>query len=371
MSSDDYRAALDSFVADLKRVWRAVGGPPYTNLESLSEDVLRQHPAGGVRLMVLAPSTTSEILSGRRKQAPKWPWVLTFLTVLHAAARQGGIDAGVVGTTDEWQRKHEAVLAAQEAALSRPRSGGQRWYRARGGTDVMDPVPDRGIAVAHDEAAKADALAWAFLTLARQADAPRRWHNCRRIAPEWVKSYLNLESSAESIRAYKTRFIPGLLQTEAYARAVIAQYRPDVTADEIACLADLFMRRQSPRRHQKPHRLWVVVEERVFHDQQIDASIMRAQVQHLIDLTDESHITLQVVPAGTGSKLTLSEPIAIFRFPEPSVGDVICLEQPDGALFLHERKDIEYYQQLFHSIAVKAAPPAATRRMLISIRDGI
>src|SRR6267154_784258 len=112
MADDDYRADQDSFIDDLKRVWCAVGGPSYAQLEYLSAQVLRRRRSEGVEFVSLAPSTTSEILSGRRKQALKWPWVLTFLTVLQVAAQRGGIDAAVVGTIDEWKRKHEAVLAA-------------------------------------------------------------------------------------------------------------------------------------------------------------------------------------------------------------------------------------------------------------------
>src|SRR5579862_8965444 len=93
MSNDNYRTGLDGFIADLNRVWRAAGSPPYATLESISKRVLRQHPAEDVRHMVLAPSTTSEILKGRRKQVPKWTWVLAFLAVLQAAAQQRGIDA--------------------------------------------------------------------------------------------------------------------------------------------------------------------------------------------------------------------------------------------------------------------------------------
>jgi hypothetical protein len=80
MADDDYRADLDCFIADLQRVWRAVGGPSYAQLECLSAQLLRRRRSEGVEFVSLAPSTTSEILSGRRKQALKWPWVLTFLT---------------------------------------------------------------------------------------------------------------------------------------------------------------------------------------------------------------------------------------------------------------------------------------------------
>lgn len=365
MSNGDYQAGLDGFIADLKGAWRAVGAPPLTQLESISERVLRQHPGEGVRFVVLAPSTTSEILAGRRKQAPKWPWVLTFLSALRAAAPRGGIDAAVVGDLDEWKRRHEAVLAARDAPPLPARPRGQRRRAARGRTGVIDPAPAPG-AAAGDDPGEADVVLGAFLTLVRQAGALPGRHGCGDIAPEWLESYLTLESSAEVIRIYETRFVPGLMRTREYAREVIGRQLPGVSRGDVSRLAELCLLRQTQGRHQEPRRLWAVVEEAALRDQRIDAPVMRVQVERLIELSDDPRIALQVVPAG---RLTFSEPVTIFRFPEPFLGDVVCLEQPDDMLFLHERKDTDHYSQFFDNMTVRAAPPDITRRMLVKIRD--
>jgi hypothetical protein len=369
MADDGNKADLDSFIADLKRAWRAVGGPSYAQLEYLSAQVLRQRRSEGVRFMVLAPSTTSEILSGRRKQVLKWPWVLTFLTVLQVAARRGGIDTAVVGTIDEWKRKHEAVLAAGQAPPHSVRAGGQRQRGAHEYVSVIDPL--RAAAAVRDADNEANALLAAFLAVVQQAGASRRPHGCpdRETAPEWLELYSNLESDAEVIRAYETEVVPGLLQTEAYARAIIAQCLPGATADEVMRLVELRMQHQRLHRYQGWRRLWAIVEESAFRSQRIDARIMRAQVEYLISLTDKPNVALQVVPAGTGGNRTLSEPMTIFRFPGRYLGDVVCLERPDRAFFVHERKDTDHYSQLFDSLAIKASPPDSTRRMLRHIRD--
>lgn len=371
MADYDCRADLDGFIADLKRAWRAVGGPSYGQLEYLSAHLIRQRRSEGVEFVSLAPSTTSEILGGRRKQALKWSWVLTFLTVLQVAAQRGGIDAAVVGTVEEWKRKHEAVLAAGQAPLRPARADGWRRHGAHDCVGVIDPAATLGTVAAGPDDSEADALLGAFLAVVRRVGAPQGRHGCRDVAPEWHELYLTLESGAETIRTYETAVIPELLQTEAYARPIMAQRLPGASADEISRFVGLRMQRQRLHRYQGSCRLWAVVEEAAFRSQRIDARTMRGQVEYLIDLADKPNVALQVVPADTRGNLTLSEPITIFRFPERSVGDVVCMEQPDRALFLLERKDIDHYNRLFDNLALKASTPDITRRMLREIRNGM
>jgi hypothetical protein len=359
MTNDDYRATLDGFIEDLKRVWRAVGGPSYHELDKLSAKLLRPPGSRGATFVPLAPSTTSEILSGRRKQAPRWPWVLTFLTVLQTVAEQGAIDPAVVGTIDEWNRKYESVLAAGPA-LQRP---------AYAGTGAISTAP--APVLPGGACSEADTLMAIFLALLRRADAPQWWRQYRGIAPEWLDLYLSLESGTEIIRTYETRVVPGLLQAEAYATAILAQCRPGATANELTRLVELRMERQELYHYRQSRRLWAIVEETAFRNRRIDAWTRRVQIEHLIDMTEERNVTLQVVPASTGGSLTLSEPMTIFRFPAGYLGDVVCLEQPDSALFLHERKDTEHYNQLFDNLAVKASSPEITRGVLRKIRDEI
>src|ERR1700759_2506946 len=178
MADHDYRGDLDDFVADLRRAWRAVGGPSYAQLECLSARALRQRRPDGVQFVSLAPSTTSEILSGRRKQALKWPWVLTFLSVLQVAAQRGGIDAGVVGTLDEWKRKHEAVLAAAQLPARPARAGPPRQRGARERIDVMGLAPTLWTA-RRDAENEADALLGAYLAMVRRVRAPQGQVDCR------------------------------------------------------------------------------------------------------------------------------------------------------------------------------------------------
>jgi len=104
------RAALDGFIAELRRVWTMAGPPSYQDFEKLSIRV--KGPAEGGDLW-LSRSTTQVILSGRRRHPPKWRWVIRFITVLRVAAAEAGLDPDRIGTLAEWKQKHEAASALE------------------------------------------------------------------------------------------------------------------------------------------------------------------------------------------------------------------------------------------------------------------
>jgi hypothetical protein len=108
---DDNRAivALRNFIAELNAAWEAAGPPSYARLEKLSLDFSSSEQAGGLRLRVLAASTTHEILRGKRRSLPEWAWVVSFINVLRVAAVENGLDPDVVGTIAEWKAKHQVA----------------------------------------------------------------------------------------------------------------------------------------------------------------------------------------------------------------------------------------------------------------------
>ena len=369
MTAADYRSELDAFIAELNRAWRAAGGPSFAQLASLAEQLHNQQRPGGVRFVSLPRSTTSEILGGRRKHALKWPWVLTFLSALQEAARQGGINAAEVGSIEEWKRKYEAVLAAHHAQPRPAQADGPRQHGMLSGVGVIDRAlaGETSIVAALENDSDADAQLELFLMMVLRS-MPKGRHSGRDIAPEWLEQYVALESLAgDVIRAYQTAVVPALLQTEAYARAVTAQRLPDATPDEIARLVRRVAQRQSLRGQQRPCRLWAVIEEAAFRNRQVDTGIMRAQIEHLIILADQADVALQIMPTSIPSNLTRSEPMTVFRFPEPFLGDVVFLDQPDHAPFLFKRKDTDLYKQLFVSLSRVASRPSDAKQVLTTI----
>lgn len=358
MSVDEYEAALSAFITALKQAWYAAGKPSYINLQQLSEQVRKHRRSDGVELLVLTKSTAHGTLSGRGVRPPKWPLVLTFVTVLHAAARRAGIDPARIGTVGEWKRRHEALCAAEQAA-ERPvnprgrhakpsphRAGVLSRTAALASLEVVAPHADGDVAE--------DAWFDEVLGRARRTDRPQWWCGYHDVAPEWLELYLHLESLAEVIRTYESQVIPGLLQVEDYAHAVLARCRPDATAREITRLAELRMNRQWVLRNRRSCQLWAIVEETALRNQPVDRATMQAQIRYLIEVADQPNIRLQVLPPGTGDNLTINQPITVFRFPEPHSGDVVCIEQPSGGLFLRERKDAVHYNQLLSRLGIRA-----------------
>ncbi|MGH3170875.1 MAG: Scr1 family TA system antitoxin-like transcriptional regulator, partial [Trebonia sp.] len=210
--------------------------PSYKNLQQLSEQALRHRRPDGAELLPLTKSTAHSMLSGRVVRPPRWQVVLTFVTVLHAAARKAGIDPARIGTVDEWKRRHEALCAAEQAARRPVASHGKH---AKPSSDRVAPLE----AVMHwarrdseERDFKEDVVFGEVLGLVRRAGGPQWWHDYHDVVPEWLELNLYLESAASIVRVYATHAIPELLQVEGYARTMLSMLIPDAPVQEITRL---------------------------------------------------------------------------------------------------------------------------------------
>ncbi len=215
-----------------------------------------------------------------------------------------------------------------------------------------------------------DARRVSVLALTRRADVLGWWHGYRDVVPGWFEIYLSLEPAASLIRSYETQFIPGLLQTEAYAEAVIQLGHGDAPTAQIRRHVELRMRRQQILRRPGSPRLWAIIEEAALRRAPISAAAMRAQIKHLIDVSERPNVALQVMPASAGGQAA-GGPIAILRFPEPELPDVVYLEQLTGALYPGEPADIQHYSLAMNRVVVEAAEPAAATAILHRILNEI
>jgi hypothetical protein len=121
MGEDDRaRAALQNFIAELNEAWEAAGPPSYSRLEKLSEQFGASEQARGLRVRVLAASTTHDILTGKRRSLPEWAWVVSFVNVLRIAAVENALDPDMVGTVADWKIRHQAARATMREAQSDP-----------------------------------------------------------------------------------------------------------------------------------------------------------------------------------------------------------------------------------------------------------
>lgn len=158
-----------------------------------------------------------------------------------------------------------------------------------------------------------------LLALARQANAPGWWHHYGDVLPAWFQSYLGLEAASALIRTYEIQFVPGLLQTREYARAVILLGHAGASPEEIERRVELRNNRQQQvlDRVNPPH-LWAVIDEAVLRRPIGGPDVMRGQLEALIEASKRPHVQLQIMPFNKGGHAAAGGPFAILRFPSPS-----------------------------------------------------
>ncbi|WP_433414576.1 helix-turn-helix domain-containing protein [Microtetraspora malaysiensis] len=206
-----------------------------------------------------------------------------------------------------------------------------------------------------------------LLDLARQANAPGWWHKFNDVLPHWFEVYVGLEEAASVIRTYELQFVPGLLQSPDYARAVILLGNAGAPEDEISRRLDLRMRRQERLTGPDAVRLWAVVDEAALRRPIGGNKVMRGQIEHLIEATANPNVTVQIVPFDRGGHSAAGGPFTILRFEETELPDVVYLEQLTSALYLDKPEEADAYRQVMNTLCVEARPATATRAYLEEI----
>jgi transcriptional regulator with XRE-family HTH domain len=206
-----------------------------------------------------------------------------------------------------------------------------------------------------------------LLTLAGQANQPGWWHQYQDVLPGWFQAYVGLEESAESIRSYDSQFIPGLLQTEDYAAAVLAL--GDFSIDEAERL--VYLRKERQRRFASGGlRLWAIVDEVALRRPVGSPEIMRAQLEHLCDVCDQPGFTMQVVPDSAGAYAAPGS-FSILRFAVPDLPDVVYIEQLTSAMYLDKPVDVERYALAMDKLSAAGAPPGETKQIIRALRENL
>jgi transcriptional regulator with XRE-family HTH domain len=202
------------------------------------------------------------------------------------------------------------------------------------------------------------------IALARRSRAPEWWAKYNDILPDWFETYLGLESAATSIRSFEMQFVPGLFQTEDYARAVTALGHQAARVDEIERRVGLRLKRQQLLARAQPPRIWAVMDEAVLRRPVGGLPVMRAQLRHLVEAALMPRVTLQVVPFARGGHAGASGSFSILRFEERDLPDVVYIEQLTSAVYLDQRQDIEHYLEVVDQLSGEALTPADTTRFI-------
>jgi transcriptional regulator with XRE-family HTH domain len=205
-----------------------------------------------------------------------------------------------------------------------------------------------------------------LLTLASQANEQGWWHRYQDVMPPWFHYYVGLEESAASIRTFDAQFVPGLLQTADYAAAVIQL--DGYTGAEAK--RRVYLRKERQRRFAAGAlRLWAVIDEMALRRPVGNRAARRAQLQHLIEISDQPGLTIQVCPLLTGASYAAPGGFSILKFGTDDLPDIVYVEQLTTALYLDKRADVDRYTQAMDQIAASSTTREQTTEIIQSVID--
>src|SRR6266704_2238281 len=208
----------------------------------------------------------------------------------------------------------------------------------------------------------------ALLALAHQAKTPGWWHRYSDLLPNWFQYYMGLEAAAELIRTYEIQFVPGLLQTEEYSRAVVLLSYERASVEEQERRVALRKARQEAFHRPEPlQQLWAVVDEAALRRPIGGQKVMPDQLQYLIEATQLPNVRLQVIPFHAGGHAAAGGAFTILRFTAPDLPDIVYVEQLTSALYLDKREDVDHYANAMELLCLKAEPPGRTTGILHGI----
>jgi transcriptional regulator with XRE-family HTH domain len=211
----------------------------------------------------------------------------------------------------------------------------------------------------------------AFVALTEEANQPGWWQRFHDVLPEWFSLYVSLEGAAGLIRSYEPHFVPGLLQTEAYARAVmdagtIGQTGPETIERHVS----LRMARQGLLERDNPPHLWVIMDETVLRRPvSIHGEVMREQLDKLLEFGERDRVTLQVAEFENGPHPGTYAPFSLFRFTEPELPDMVFTEYLTGALYLDSRTEVSAHLEVLDHMTAHAASAQRTKKILRDYRE--
>jgi transcriptional regulator with XRE-family HTH domain len=206
-----------------------------------------------------------------------------------------------------------------------------------------------------------------FVVLAREANQPGWWQPYGDLLPQWFRAYVDLESAASVIRAYEGQYVPGLLQTEDYLRAVVDGAHLDDSPEEMERRVQLRMTRQTLLARPDAPRLWAVVDEAALRRPVGGREVMRTQLERLVEATKLPNVTLQVLPFGVGAHPAMGGAFSILRFHDQELPDVVYVEHLTNALYLDRRDDVDQYLHVMENISIRAASPDQTEGIVNEI----
>ncbi len=207
----------------------------------------------------------------------------------------------------------------------------------------------------------------AVMELARMARVKDWWHQYSGAIPEWFQFYVGLEAAVSAMQEYNAELVTGLLQTEAYARAVMAAAMRADGDEEIERQIAVRLERQKRLAAPDAPTLWAVMNEAVLHRQVGGPAVMAGQLAHIGQLAARPNVTVQVLPFTAGAHPAMLGSFTLMQFPDPADRDVVYLEAETGALYLEKPEDVRRYSLMIDYLRAQALGPAESRALIAQL----
>jgi len=204
----------------------------------------------------------------------------------------------------------------------------------------------------------------ALVKLAKDAKQRGWWYSYRDVLLNRYEFFIGLEWEARSIRDFELAMIPGLLQTEEYARALITGGPVELEREDVERRVEVRIARQRVLARDDRPQLWAILDEAAIRRVVGGPEVMRRQLDHLAAVSEQRKITLQVVPFGTGSHPGQLGPFIILKFAEPAEPEVVYMETVGGNLYVDKAEEVRLYTTAFERLRAASLSPAQTRAML-------
>jgi transcriptional regulator with XRE-family HTH domain len=204
-----------------------------------------------------------------------------------------------------------------------------------------------------------------LIEIAREGRQKGWWHAYRDVAV--VPASISLEDTASAIRVYAALLVPALLQTTAYASAILRALQPSLDQAQLDRWVELRIARQSLLTRIGAPTLWTVIDEAVLRRPVGGPGVIREQLDRLVEAATLPNVTLQVLPFAAGEHAGMDGGFTIFGFPKSAASDVVHLDNPTGDLYLETPEEIQQYDQVFGQLRAAALTPAESTDLLATL----
>jgi transcriptional regulator with XRE-family HTH domain len=206
----------------------------------------------------------------------------------------------------------------------------------------------------------------ALIEISRGAQQRGWWQNYSDVLPDWFEFYVGLEAEAASLRTYEAESVPGLLQTEDYARAITQLTSGEAVERKVAAR----MQRQTVLRRDPPVELSAVLNEAVLLRPIGGVQVMSQQLNHLADLSELPNVRLQILPFAAGGHPAMTTPYVILGFADAADDPVVYLDNLTNGQALEEPEHVRGYTLVHEKLCGMALDAnASTARIRQASRD--